>query len=371
MTYLLTMFFGIVVATLVTATTMLLSHPSRATLPTVRPGSPALDMLRLLNPLQTQPKQLSIVIPLTLKDIDRFSISFQLLCEAFADDIHNLEEVLLVVPDTEAPYFNHFTTNTPLHKTRVIPESEIIGNVDEWWPENWPSSWELQMLIKIQVVKHLKTHFFLVLDADILPAKHLKVSDFFNKQGKARAYSEPMAVHVDWWNASKSFLNITMNECTDPDSLRMHGFGVTPAVLSSHIANSLLDTLHRVGGENWDAYMLEWLIAHPNTTWTEYSLYRTVSCLDYMFETYHFHDAPWAHRKIEDEVNRNLYDERSLWTGNSLRKRGGLEEAIKEMSETTEEERPLFMIVQSTLDEKEGLTPSSLGKMLQKYPLFS
>lgn len=312
------------------------------------------------------PRDLSIVIPLTIKDLDRFLVSFSLLKECF--DLDSIEEVILVVPDREARVFNVFADS---HIT-VLPESQVIGeDVGSWWPEGWSSSWELQMLIKLQIHSHIRSSFYLLLDADVLPLKHMAAADFFDDKGRARVYTEPIAAHISWWNASKKFLNISsIKDFADRRSLVANGFGVTPAVLSKDIGFQVVEELKRVSGEEqWEPYMLRWLKDHQNETWTEFTLYRMVASRKGLFDTYHFYDPIWLdHPNKENEENLNLYDKKSLWWSEDLKKQGGIHETLYSISKLPEYERPLFLVVQSTILE---IQAHDLAEALHNNPLWS
>lgn len=69
-------------------------------------------------------------------------------------------------------------------------------------PSNSWNKYALQMAIKLKVSKIVNTEFYVTLDADVLVANNLVVSDFVDNDRRGNYVQEARSVHPRWWEVS-------------------------------------------------------------------------------------------------------------------------------------------------------------------------
>ncbi len=221
--------------------------------------------------------QLSLVLPLTLEDAGRAMLLLGSLDKCWQDK-QEIETLWVVVPEHQVFAFAATFENNPWHGIHIEVISERSLFQHHWSPK-W-QGYALQMSLKLLVSKMVKTDFYLTLDADVICAAPLKMSDII-QHGKGGYVPELRTIHPQWWEASETLLGLDQSG----DHVR---FGATPAVLRTKTALSVLKMLENKLGEDWEMMWLEnWGMGHKPLWWTEYTLYRIVAEQDENFEEFH------------------------------------------------------------------------------------
>jgi hypothetical protein len=245
------------------------------------------------------------VLPLTLKDYERFKILLASL-EMFASKL--LRKCWVIVPDEEWIKIKSQIQND---KYEVIPETSLISEF-KFFPKTL--GWVKQQLIKLAIAERIQSSFYLTLDADLICVKNITYSDLIN-QGKAVCYIHDNNLFPQWNKKSGEVLKVKPSKFY---------YNVTPTVLSKEAVVKLqvyLNRLHsselnqslqwigflklflkkilllkssslsleiipnfllkRFSPPGWKTYLLK------NLAWTEYSLYYTFLERFNLFETHH------------------------------------------------------------------------------------
>ena len=251
--------------------------------------------------------QISLVLPLTLKDASRAMLLFSTLRTFMkAKDIR---ELLVIAPEKEIPAFAWLrdASNLPSFPIRVVDESSLFeaGVLNE---RPRPEGYAIQMAIKILVADLVTTPFYLTLDADVLVAAPTSYPDLI-VNGRARYNPEPRAAHPAWWTSSEKLLG---------ESARDHdGFGVTPALLHRNISRLVMARLATEHGPKWQRIWLRSFGVRQNDgrlmLWSEYTLYRTAGAAAAVFRTHHVEYPPDDTKPLCDADNVWYEDEFEEW----------------------------------------------------------
>lgn len=245
-------------------------------------------------------QQLDAVLPLTLKDYDRFTIlhkSIELFCPGL------IRTCWIVTPDQDFAEINNRIDDG---KYQVISESSLVP---EFKLFSKTGGWYKQQVIKLAIAQKIVTEFYLTLDADVICVKPVVFSDLV-KNGKALCYALKTDIFPEWYKGSERVLHLKR-------SGRFHN--VTPTILSkeaviqlqNHLSNLsnlssnpqlnsyskskkikilLLKALSFILSKksktskllnSWKSYLLR------NLPWTEYALYYTYLEATNLFDKYH------------------------------------------------------------------------------------
>ncbi len=161
-------------------------------------------------------QKLDAVLPLTVRDLERFKI-LQKSLNLFCQDL--LSTVWIVVPDAQQV---EISKEIKLNDYRIISESILVPETRFFKIQGW----YLQQLIKLEIANYVKTDFYLTLDADVICTKPTTVSDLI-KDGRAVYYANSSKERTAWDQSVWKILQIT-----SASSLRYNYYNVTPAVLS-------------------------------------------------------------------------------------------------------------------------------------------
>lgn len=253
-------------------------------------------------------QKLDAVLPLTLKDYERFQV-LQKSLNTFCKEV--LGVVWIVVPDSQ---FSKFKQLVIQENYCVIPESSLIPEIKLFSVKGW----YLQQLIKISIADHIKTDFYLTLDADVICVQSVKFTDLV-KNGRA-VYTTVDASEYEnrsWYEWSRKVLNLK-------HSKHFKCYDVTPAVLSREVVLQLQNYLEKLSvnelssglkfsksNRNNLILLLSWLWCRVlrkesalkkqllsyraylirNIPWTEYALYYTFCEIQGLLEQYHVQAA--------------------------------------------------------------------------------
>jgi hypothetical protein len=250
--------------------------------------------------------KMDAVLPLTLKDFDRFRI-LQKSLDAFCKNLLNI--IWVVVPDHQ---LQEIREQIGSGNYQVIPESFLVPEIKLLKIQGW----YLQQLIKLAIANHVKTDFYLTLDADIICTQSVHHSDLV-KEGRA-VYSANSHSRYD-----NEFLRRLLKTVLKLDPLfvpRHNYYNVTPAVLSRDAVLQLQQYLRRLSIDEFNTslklvgskkskliFLGYWLIYRclpkrssrreqivdykgyllRNTPWTEYTLYYNFCDSKDLLDQYH------------------------------------------------------------------------------------
>jgi hypothetical protein len=260
-------------------------------------------------------EQVDAVLPIVAKDIPRFKILSRSLNLFF----HDLGRCLLVVPDNEIKQFEPLIESS---KYVVVPESSIVPEFS-YFSDSFVRGWYKQQLIKLAIAQHIRTEFYLTLDADVICVKPTRYADLVTN-GRARYHSYPTGPFPQWHEWASRILGCAPSQ---------RHFEVTPSILCTEAVlelQSFLDAraqkyrslsymfkAHRrahlrlflaslIGKtkplQDWRLFLLE------NLPWTEYALYFTFLEKFDLLERFYY-DAGASLYTVENSVwNLEDYD---------------------------------------------------------------
>jgi len=214
-------------------------------------------------------------------DCDRAEILVQSLARFFSD----LGTCWVVVPDREAAAIKSRIRDKHY---RVVPESSIVPEL-----ENHPriAGWFVQQLIKLAIAQHIKSDFYLTLDADVICTRRVRSTDLI-KGGRALATRYVGSTHSNWYGWASRVLNVPAPRWR---------YGVTPMLIHTQAMLALQgylayrepsrptprDELFSCSSKstkgNWRQYLLR------NVPWTEYALYFTFLETMGMYDEFYCH----------------------------------------------------------------------------------
>jgi hypothetical protein len=281
------------------------------------------------------------VLPLTLRDFERFRILDASMARSFED----LRVCWVVTPDED---FHELAAKIDRARYRIVPESEIVPEF-RYFP--LVSGWFKQQLIKIAIAPQVETEFYLTLDADLFCTRALRYADLI-QDGRAPCFVHREDLFPKWYEwaervlklpRSGAYHNVTPTVLCREAMLKMHrylcelaesrdfqpqiGRHLSVLLFVSRFGNRWFPNAHILRGKRlWAFYLL------MNLPWTEYSLYYTFLEATGQFEKYHFRSA---HR---------LYSEKDcLWTKEQI-------PLWNPRNRTREEDPSFFLVIQSNTE---------------------
>lgn len=284
-------------------------------------------------------QKIDAVIPLLLKDYERFQI-LQKSLQVFFKDLgtcwvvtreQEFDELKSRFKDEE-----HYQV---IKETTLIPELKLLRK---------PKGWYRQQLVKLAIATKIETEFYLTLDSDIICTKPVHFSDLI-RDGKAITNTSENDFFPKWHQWAERVLGL-------PRSKGL--YGVTPALLHKesmikfheHLAqriNPTVKSLSQFLPEHsiWRSYLTSWkgylLRSFP---WTEYTLYYTFMEATGLFEQYHL---PAGEQALYDSYNSVWYKKHfSYWKPEKIF--GG----------------PAFFCI---IQAKRGISPSQVWEQVAAY----
>lgn len=182
------------------------------------------------NFLNDQSQLVTLILPVTVNDLSRMIILMESLLYIPRNTVL---EMLIVSPDPQIQIFQRTLQAyqiSPLRlsfKLRFLPESRLFPE-SYWKSKRHVYPYALQMAIKLLVAQEVQTDFYITLDADLILLKSWRVDDVIRNGRAVYEHEHRLSVHPLWWEGSERVLQL---QVTQPD---LQGFGVTPAVLSTH-----------------------------------------------------------------------------------------------------------------------------------------
>lgn len=135
-------------------------------------------MITVIDQSQLNLPKLDAVLPITLKDYERFII-LQKSLKLFCKDL--IRVCWIVTPDDEFAEIKLLISDD---NYCVIPESSLVPEF-KIFPKT--RGWFKQQLIKMAIAEKIETDFYLTLDADVICVKPVIFSDLV-KDGLAVCY---------------------------------------------------------------------------------------------------------------------------------------------------------------------------------------
>lgn len=250
-------------------------------------------------------KKIDAVLPMLLKDYDRFRI----LDKSIKMNLKDLNIFWIIATDREYDSMKRLIND---NYYRVITESSIIPELRFYKNLNKilhgpilrgkyicnkgrynTEGWYIQQLIKLAMAEIVETDYYLTLDADVVCLRQVGYNDLI-QNGKAITNTTKEDQHGEWYEDAERILKMSRSGLTH---------GVTPAIfnreavieLQKYLAkdvhaifkiiscffpsNSLLHNIART----WRSFLIR------NTPWTEYSLYNTFLEAMKLFDKYHIY----------------------------------------------------------------------------------
>ena len=268
--------------------------------------------------------KLDAMVPLIARDYDRFELMAETLVQNFVD----LGICWVVVPDRE---YKELRRLIAIPKFTLVTESELVPELATY--RKLPfygrriTGWYIQQLLKLAIAGHIRTDFYLVIDADVLCLRRVTRNDLI-RNGRAIVKYTEENIHREWYenNSIEKLLG-----CPRP-TRRVHG--VTPALFSKEavlalqaflalraqallpkpLSLSLASPLRHVArllspGHGSDLLSSWRSLLLRKIPWTEYALYH------WFLESRGQHFANSYHRYAGDQV---LYGPGSVFTPEAL-----------------------------------------------------
>lgn len=218
------------------------------------------------------------ILPLSIRgsydvdDLGRTEILFKTLA-AFSEP-GLFSKFLVVTPPNEVEEVTKRLRSWSQFNPVVMSEEELVPEL-----ANYPHmrGWRKQQIVKLAAQTQFDDDFYITFDADVICLKPLSLNKLI-VEGKALIQYEQRSQHAKWWKASARLLKMSAN--IGNTEIGMH---VTPAILSTKLAEQLTQEITLLWGKNWvNAICSLHNPKHPNNwrisrflqlKWTEYSLY--------------------------------------------------------------------------------------------------
>jgi hypothetical protein len=259
-------------------------------------------------------QKMDALLPLTIRDYERFKILNQSLKKFFRD----IGILWIVVPDQDFETLKTLIDDkycVILQESILIPEFKVFPKLTKF-----TSGWFKQQLIKLAIAEKIETNFYLTLDADVICTKPIEFTDLV-KNGRAVCYVAGDD-HPDWYEWAEKVLNLRA---------KRHGIGhgVTPAIFCKEAVLKLQQHLTHLYQQKYfpchkKRLLKLWMLSFFSTfvpeklplrdyltswrtyllhclPWTEYALYYTFLEATDLFQSYHV------------EINTNFHSEDSVW----------------------------------------------------------
>lgn len=210
---------------------------------------------------------ISLVVPVTKKDFQRFKILFSTFTKFTEDNLFT--DFIIITPDLSIfVEFNKKKYSWCLNPVSCISDDDIINSTQ------MKTSWYKQQVLKLCVSKVITTNFYLICDSDTICIKPLKHSDLIDEKGRAC-----LEYCSDRINTFQKVWMLKACACLEysilPDTQFMN---ITPCILSTTIVKELCLE-----------YSIDTLIHFIQKDLTsEYSLYYIYMLKNYKVDDFHF-----------------------------------------------------------------------------------
>ena len=170
------------------------------------------------------------VLPLTAADLERFEI----LRRSLVRNVVGLDTLWVIVPDADLPAISVAVSQSLGPQLCLVPELS-------WLPElkvfTRVGGWYRQMLLKLEAANHVRSDFYLTLDADVIATRKHDLNELC-VGGRAPCHVDHQDLHPKWYAAARDLLGLPL-----PRAGISHG--VTPALLHAQSVRRLQEHLAR------------------------------------------------------------------------------------------------------------------------------
>jgi hypothetical protein len=229
----------------------------------------------------------------------------------------DIDCIYFIVQDDEKDYFQSFMIKYIKDvKTQIITDNMLIS------PKFNFTSHRKQMLLKLLIIKYIKTKLYLILDDDIISIKTFGYNDLFIN-GKIKYSADPnICTQPEVWKCSRDLLRL--DKKTNIYQLKKT-IAVTPEILIKSVVNDMINYL-LIKYKNSENLFIEM----TKVSWTEYTLY-------------------WLYLRYVDNKGINYYYKSDILSSYNL---FGYEENYKEiLQEAFKNKNAYFVIIQSNVYE--------------------
>lgn len=236
------------------------------------------------------------VLPIIARDLERFE---RLLAPTLLKYFTDLGTLWIVTPDIDVSIVSRTARAISTHfvvvaESELVPELAFYRHLPRRYIKERTKGWCVQQIVKLAIAQHVKSSFYLTLDADIICVKTVSYNQLI-RDGRALVRVCRSSVHDDWYRDSALVLGFPR-----PTELT---HGVTPALLSRDIVIALQSFLRERISLSCRA--AEWMFTHAgcpkpaalcgswrsflirNYPWTEYSLYHGFAAHQSLIGQYH------------------------------------------------------------------------------------
>jgi hypothetical protein len=229
----------------------------------------------------------------------------------------DIDCIYFIVQDDEKDYFQSLMIKYIKDvKTQIITDNMLIS------PKFNFTSHRKQMLLKLLIIKYIKTKLYLILDDDIISIKTFGYNDLFIN-GKIKYSADPnICTQSEVWKCSRDLLRL--DKKTNIYRLKKT-IAVTPEILIKSVVNDMINYL-LIKYENSENLFIEM----TKVSWTEYTLY-------------------WLYLRYVDNKGINYYYKSDILSSYNL---FGYEENYREiLQEAFKNKNAYFVIIQSNVYE--------------------
>lgn len=257
--------------------------------------------------MPSPPSEIDAVLPLVRADLDRA----QLLLDSLKRYASGLGTLFVVVPEHEKQAIHASISSQPGLRIELLSEQEVAPELQHLAGVR---GWHKQQLVKLAIVDHLHTDFYLTFDADVIATRAFS-PELLCPDGKAPCCILHERSHQDWYRDAARMLERPLHR---QDILH----NVTPVVMAREGVRALSEHFElryqrgqwasglRAVRQRFEKLRLRgtpglagWrLFLASGLPWTEYALY------------YSFLEAYELFDRWHEEVPFPIYDvDRSLW----------------------------------------------------------
>jgi hypothetical protein len=264
--------------------------------------------------------KIDAVAPLLARDLERF----ETMAQSMLANFHDLGTCWVVGRESEQslvePVVNRFRGFRFVPEKAILPDLQACRRMALLRRRRLPG-WYIQQLIKLAIADHIRTPYYLTLDADVVCVRPVRYQDLI-QDGRALARLSEHDPGPGWYEGAAKILGYAR------PSPNAHG--VTPALLSkeavlllrAHLEKRVHPLLRASGlllGNSgpakviagWPAFLVRSL------TWTEYALYHGFLEGHGIAERYHDYrkgvlydtrNSFWSKRMFDIWVEREVKD---------------------------------------------------------------
>jgi hypothetical protein len=347
------------------------------------PMDSSADLTTIFNPFT-----FTLILPLTMNDIDRALILLTSLTIPSSNSSDNIErnaaiyELLIIVPDEQFSLLSlalqGFQSTLPF-PFRLLTESILFPSL--FTSSSSFDGYLLQMLIKLYIAEFIQTLYYITLDADIICLHPTLFTSFLPSSSSSSGsttnefnyripyHYESIDIHPLWWIGSAQLLQVshlittstsasstTLNEEQEEGKI---GFGVTPAILSTWASLLVLYELQIRQQLTIYTMMNGFGITQ---IWSEYTLYRLTLEKYSLFSFLHEKEE----KRHENNNNNNDHDNHqetlqlhcyNIWFTNQL---------PWLVREAKQQKNCLFSVIQSTANKDTSQLYYQVTQILMK-----